>query len=89
MKAYNAGGSSSVSSIASNMTLVAPPSAPAILSAVPAATNQINITWENISNETSYTLYRNTSNDTNLGISVIIAHSIGESPRQVDCEGHP
>jgi len=50
--------------------VVESPPAPTNVSAVPVATNQINLVWSDVSNETSYTLFRNTSNDTNTATSI-------------------
>ncbi len=41
------------------------PNPPQWISIISTSTNQINIFWKDLSNETSYTLYRNITNDTN------------------------
>ena len=67
LKSYNIAGSSSFSSVISNTTLPRPPT---WISATAISTNQINLLWEDLPSETSYTLFRNTNNDTNGVISI-------------------
>ncbi|MBU1077169.1 MAG: fibronectin type III domain-containing protein, partial [Spirochaetes bacterium] len=47
------------------------PSDPVWISAVPVATNRIDLLWWNLSNETSYTVYRSTGNNTNTATNII------------------
>ncbi|MBN1898508.1 MAG: SBBP repeat-containing protein [Spirochaetes bacterium] len=47
-----------------------PPTSPGSGTAVTASHTQIDLTWDDVSFETSYTLYRNLSNDTNTCSSV-------------------
>ena len=65
VKAYNPSGLSGFSSVASNTTFPLPPEKPTGLKATVVSTNQINLSWDDLSTETSYTLFRNTANDTN------------------------
>ena len=67
VKAFNAGGGSGYSAVESNKTWSSTtvPDVPAILGITAVSANQINIVWENVDNETSYTLFRNTADDTN------------------------
>src|SRR5208283_1997244 len=69
LKAYNNSGSSPYSSLISNTTFILPQ--PQWISATPVATNQINLSWHYISAATSYTLFRNTVNNTNTALKVI------------------
>ncbi len=63
IKAYNADGSSGFSSIASNRTWPSIPLTPAMLSISAVLSNRIDLVWENLANESSYTLFRDTDND--------------------------
>ena len=46
------------------------PGTPQWISATPVATNQINLLWHYLSSATSYTLFRNTVNNTNTAIKL-------------------
>ena len=65
IKSYNSSGGSVFSEAASNTTFPLPPATPVIFSFQAVSTNQINLIWNDVANETSYTLFRNTVNDTN------------------------
>ena len=71
VKAYNAGGSSGFSAVVSNSTLLPPPTVPTGLMAVALSTNKIELTWNDVSNETSYTLFRNLINDPVTATNVV------------------
>ncbi len=71
IKAYNISGSSTFSSIASNRTLPLPPSIPSIICVNSILADEIDIIWNNVSNETSYTLFRNTINNENTLTNII------------------
>jgi len=47
-----------------------PPSTPVWISSTAVATNRIDLKWHDLSNETSYTLYRNTINDIGTAIKI-------------------
>ena len=66
LKAFGPYANSPYSTFISNSTFILPQ--PQWVNAVPAATNQINLTWNYISSATSYTLFRNTINNTNGSI---------------------
>ena len=68
LKAYNIAGSSVFSPIISSSSL---PHTPQWVSATSVATNQINLSWYYLSSATSYTLFRNTVNNTVGAIKVI------------------
>ncbi len=53
------------SSFISNIIPILPPEKPLNVIAYSISTNQIDIIWNNLLNETSYTLFRNTINNTN------------------------
>jgi hypothetical protein len=65
VKSWNAGGSSAFSGPASNRTHPVAPQSPAIYSCLNGSPGQVTIIWKNIPNETGYTLYMNTANNTN------------------------
>ena len=69
VKAYNVNGASPYSAIDSSKTLSKFPSAPAIDITV-VSTSQIDIVWEHIVNASTYTLFRNTVNDTSSAINI-------------------
>ncbi len=73
VRAYNAVGESPFSAIFSNTTLtpVAPPVVPTGFAAAVFSESQINLSWNDLSNETSYTLFRNTVQDSNFGVTKI------------------
>ncbi len=71
VKAYNENGASNYSSVASN-TIPVPsvPDPPTWLTAILSGSN-ITVSWENVANETCYTLFRSdTANDTNTAVSI-------------------
>ncbi len=68
VKSYNAAGNSGYSTVKSNRTMFV---GPAILSIAAVATNEIDIVWENVINETSYTLFRNSVNDPYAAVALI------------------
>ena len=47
-----------------------PPSTPTGLTAIAISSNQIDLSWNDVSNETSYTLFRNTVNITNSATNI-------------------
>ena len=69
VRAYNILGGSGFSTVASNTTFFVP-SRPGWLDGTTISVSQIDLIWENVSNETSYTLFRNTVNDTNTATNV-------------------
>ncbi len=60
-------------------TLIGPPLASAILSISAVSSNQIDLVWENVANETSYTLFKNTANSTTVGISSVIGKTVNDT----------
>jgi hypothetical protein len=66
VKAVNALGTSGFSDVLSNS--IVPPALPAVNFALAVATNAVWLNWQNIANETSYTLYRNSADDTNTAV---------------------
>ena len=62
LKAYNNFEGSAYSPVIASSTI---PHSPQWLSAIPAATNQINLLWHYLSGATSYTLFRNIINNSN------------------------
>lgn len=60
IRATNSGGDSAYSSEANATTLLGAPAAPATLSAVAVSSNQINLTWADVSNETGFKIERKT-----------------------------
>ncbi len=79
IKAYNENGASIFSEVISNKTYPLPPEIPIVTAIEPVATNQIDLEWINVSNETSYTLFRSINNDTNA-----IIRRIGFSSNQTN-----
>jgi len=65
VKAYNISGGSGFSTTISARTWPLPPGTPVIYSVQSVSPNQLSITWQNMNNETGYTLYRNTSRNSN------------------------
>ncbi|MBN1899517.1 MAG: hypothetical protein JW827_12135 [Spirochaetes bacterium] len=78
LKSYNLSGSSGFSAVISNTTLSpALPPIPQWISSTPVSDSRIDLLWSDISNETSYTLFRSTSADTNTATNKIdIAYNI-------------
>ena len=70
VKAYNSGGGSSYSAVASDTTWDIPPAQPQGLIAVAVSPNQIDLSWNDLSNETSYTLFYCVGGDTNIVVKV-------------------
>ena len=62
VSAVNAGGESTNSIQVSATTLMAAPAAPAGLTATAVSTNQINLTWNAVTNAASYNVKRSTTN---------------------------
>ena len=52
------------------LTPLNPPSTPTGLTAIAVSYDQIELVWNDVDNETSYTLFKNTVNDTNTAISI-------------------
>jgi hypothetical protein len=72
VKAYNNSGESGYSSVVSNSTYPVPPVTPSILDFINITSSQIEVVWSNPSNETSFTLYRNTVNNSNTATAIFI-----------------
>ncbi len=70
IKAFNIIGESGFSTVTAVTTPVLPPATPTITSIISASSNQIDLTWSNVSNETSYTLFRNANNTTNSATNI-------------------
>ncbi|MEW6617231.1 MAG: fibronectin type III domain-containing protein [Patescibacteria group bacterium] len=64
--ANNAGGSSSESTVTGNTTVCAPSSAPTGVTATPASTTQINLSWNSVSGATGYRVWRDGVNIQNV-----------------------
>ncbi len=63
VKAYNSEGESGFSTVISNTTHPITPLQPQGIIATSISTNQINLIWNDLPNETSYTLFRDTDNN--------------------------
>ena len=70
VKSYNILGESLFSTVASEETFPPPPNTPAITGINVVLTNRINLVWNNVLNETTYTLFRSTSNNTNTAVNI-------------------
>ncbi len=72
LKAYNISGESGYSTVVSNTTLPAPlpPSNPIINSINVVSYRQIDIVWSNVTNETSYKLFRNIVDNTDSATNI-------------------
>ncbi len=88
VKAYNMQGQSGFSAIVSNTTLWPPPPAKVTnIIATPFSKNRIDLTWTDVNNETSYTLFRSLNNDTNTASS--IAGLLPNKANYIDKGLHP
>ena len=61
VRAYNAGGNSAYSNVASATTLPAPPNTPANLIATASSNTKIDLIWNNVANEDSFKIERGLS----------------------------
>ena len=70
IKAFNITGESGFSTVTAVTTPVLPPAIPTIISIVSVSSDQIDLAWLNVSNETSYTLFRSVNNTTNSATNI-------------------
>jgi uncharacterized delta-60 repeat protein len=70
LKVYSAIGASSFSAVSSNRTLPVPPGTPQFISVTNFSTNQVDLLWNNVTNESGYILYYSVVN--NPGFSSIL-----------------
>ncbi|MDZ7303603.1 MAG: fibronectin type III domain-containing protein [candidate division KSB1 bacterium] len=80
VRAYNAGGHSAYSNVASATTLPNPPAAPSNLTATAVSYSQINLAWtDNANNEDGFKIERKTSGGTYAEIATVGANTTNYS----------
>jgi parallel beta-helix repeat protein len=70
VRTYNESGASGLSPVMTGSTFPPAPFAPILVSQVSVSTGRIDVTWQDVANETSYTLYRSTTASTSSAVKV-------------------